>query len=69
MDNVYQNNGYKDRADYLKALAEEYGFKLRFVQEVADTLGEDEDFDALPCYLDNDAEIWREENGQFGMGA
>lgn len=66
---VYQQNGYANRAEYLKTLAEDYGLGLRFVKEVADTLGADEDFDALPCYLDNGAELWNEENGQFGMGA
>lgn len=44
---IYQDNGYQDRSDYLMGLADEYGLDEVTVLEVADLLGEDEDFDGL----------------------
>ena len=45
--NVYQKNGYKDRADYLSNIAEEHGVSSYVVSCLAEVLGEDEDFDGL----------------------
>lgn len=45
--NVYQENGYDDRADYLQAMADEYDCPLEIVLALADVLGESEDFDGL----------------------
>lgn len=47
MQNIYQENGYKNRQDYLKCLAEDCGISLYHVQTVATLLGPDEDFDGL----------------------
>lgn len=51
MSNVYIENDYENRDDYLRCLAEEYGLNLDDVKLVADTLGEEEDFDALVTTL------------------
>ena len=45
--NIYQHNGYKDRGEYLEALAETEGVPLYMVEAMAALLGEDEDFDGL----------------------
>ena len=47
MSNVYEENGYADREDYLESLAEENGLEVETVKMIADLLGEDEDFDGL----------------------
>jgi len=47
MENVYKENGYKDRKEYLETLSEEYGMDLDTIYVLADTLGEVEDFDGL----------------------
>ena len=39
-ENIYQQNGYADRDDYLICLAEDYGVPLETVQSLADVLGE-----------------------------
>jgi hypothetical protein len=56
---VYQENGYENRQDYLKCMAEDYGLPLDTVLLLADTLGPEEDFDALVCALE-DAEDYLE---------
>ena len=50
-ETAYLDNGYKSRADYLSALAEEYSPAT--VYALADLLGEGEDFDALPTMLED----------------
>ena len=47
MSNVYQENGYNDRQDYLTSLADEYGVDYEVVEELASLLGPNEDFDGL----------------------
>ena len=54
---VYQENGYKNRADYLKSMAEDYGVDLDTVLYLADVLGEREDFDGLVVALEDYAEM------------
>jgi len=49
----YIGNGYKDRADYLKCLSDDYGIDLETVLCLAEVLGENEDFDGLICTLDD----------------
>lgn len=44
---VYQENGFKDRADYIRQLAEDYGLMESMVWQLADLLGSEEDFDGL----------------------
>jgi len=45
---VYQQNGFTDRKDYLENLADEYG---DVVFDLAEILGESEDFDGLVTSL------------------
>lgn len=49
---MYKENGYTDRADYLSCLAEDYGVNPQTVQALADLLGPDEDFDGLVSSLE-----------------
>lgn len=51
MDDIYVQNGYKDRDSYLEALAEDYGVDIDTVRELAYILGETEDFDGLVTSL------------------
>jgi phosphopantetheine adenylyltransferase len=51
--NIYSENGYKDRQDYLKSLAEEFDIELSEVITIADVLGPNEDFDALVTSLED----------------
>ena len=51
--NVYQQNGYADRADYLSCLSEDYGEEK--VMLLADLLGPSEDFDGLVTMLEDTA--------------
>lgn len=44
---VYQENGYRDRAHYLKCLADDYGVPFENVITLAVMLGPNEDFDGL----------------------
>jgi hypothetical protein len=53
MSNVYIENGYKDRADYLAQLADEYGDT---VYTLASMLGANEDFDGLLTELEDYAD-------------
>ncbi|GHV55750.1 hypothetical protein AGMMS49579_19280 [Spirochaetia bacterium] len=50
---VYTQNGYKDREDYLKNLADDWGLELFAVNMVADMLGSSEDFDGLVSELED----------------
>jgi hypothetical protein len=47
MNDIYVSKGYKNRKDYLKSLAEEYGVDYSVVRTLAYTLGKNEDFDGL----------------------
>ena len=53
MKNVYVANGYKDRMDYLRHLAEDMDVDLGIVLAAADVLGPDEDFDGLITELED----------------
>ena len=48
---LYIDNGYKDRADYLRCMSDEYGVPIDVVLMAADLLGEKEDFDGLVTAL------------------
>jgi hypothetical protein len=50
---IYKQNGYEDRGEYLISLADNYDISLSEVLAIADTLGENEDFDGLITYLDD----------------
>jgi hypothetical protein len=51
--NVYQQNGYKNREDYLNCLSEDYGVPLEVVYALAEMLGEAEEFDGLVSALED----------------
>lgn len=50
---VYEENGYKNRKEYLNSLAEEYDVDTIKVFTLADLLGESEDFDGLVTSLED----------------
>ena len=52
-ENIYQENGYADRDDYLNCLSEDYGVSIEDVYSLADMLGENEDFDGLVSALED----------------
>ena len=45
--NIYKENGYESRRDYLQCIAEDYGVSQQVVFMLADVLGPNEDFDGL----------------------
>lgn len=54
--NVYRDNGYDDREDYLSCIAEDYGLSLEeVVRPLADLLGPNEDFDGLVSALEEES--------------
>ena len=56
MSNVYSENGYNDREDYLNYIAEDYGLDLeQVVRPLAELLGPSEDFDGLIDMLEDEA--------------
>lgn len=50
-ENIYQQNGYTDRDDYLNCLSEDYSVSIEDVYDLAEILGENEDFDGLVVLL------------------
>jgi len=53
MENVYTENGYKNRRDYLESLAAEHGISIDEVETISSMLGPDEDFDGLVTSLED----------------
>jgi len=53
--NIYQENGFANRRDYLENLALDYGIEKTEVFTIASLLGRDEDFDGLVSMLDDHA--------------
>jgi hypothetical protein len=53
MENVYQENGYNNRKEYLQSLSNEYDVPLNVVHELAELLGESEDFDGLVSVIED----------------
>jgi hypothetical protein len=53
--NIYQENGFANRRDYLENLALDYGMDKTEVFTIASLLGKDEDFDGLVSMLDDHA--------------
>lgn len=53
--NIYQENGFENRKEYLDHLADETGVDIETVHIMADTLGESEDFDGLVTTLEDHA--------------
>lgn len=50
---IYKENGYRDRADYLECMAEDYCLDIEVVLALADLLGPGEDFDGLVCAFED----------------
>lgn len=53
MPNIYNENGYKNRVEYLESVAADYGVDYYTVECLADILGESEDFDGLISALED----------------
>lgn len=51
--NIYQQNGFKNRRDYLTSLVEDFDVDIVKILMLADILGPDEDFDALLTHLED----------------
>lgn len=51
--NTYQENGYANRAEYLRSMSDEYGIDLATVHALANALGPQEDFDGLVVALED----------------
>lgn len=49
--NIYEENGHKNRDDYLQSVADNYGVNIYDVKNLAYMLGASEDFDGLICAL------------------
>ena len=56
MDNIYIENGYKNRRDYLENLALDIGLDREIVFSLASLLGSVEDFDGLVSSLEDYSE-------------
>ena len=56
MENLYIENGYKDRRDYLENLALDMGIERSVVFSLASLLGSIEDFDGLVSSLEDYSE-------------
>lgn len=52
-NDIYVENGYKNRVDYLKSLAEDYCVDDSVVFALASMLGRNEDFDGLVSALED----------------
>ena len=50
-ENIYRENGYADRGDYLNCLSEDYSVSIDDVYSLAEILGENKDFDGLVVLL------------------
>ncbi len=51
--NIYKENGYDSRKEYLESLAVEYEVPYNIVVELASILGPNEDFDGLVISLED----------------
>ena len=61
---VYQENGYKNRKDYLMQIGDDYGADPQTVFELANVLGPNEDFDGLVSALEDYEELRCQESAQ-----
>ena len=53
MNNIYVENGYQSRKDYLISLSEDFGLDKSIVFSIASMLGSEEDFDGLISMLED----------------
>jgi hypothetical protein len=51
--NIYTDNGYENRKDYLLMLADDYDIDIETVSAIAGLLGRSEDFDGLLTALED----------------
>ena len=52
--NVYQEQGYANRREYLETLADDFGVDIGIVEAISDGCGgENEDFDGLVAMLED----------------
>lgn len=51
--NIYKENGYENRKDYLECLASNYGVDIDTVNSLSNMLGSNEDFDGLISAIDD----------------
>ena len=58
-NNIYLQNGYDNRDDYLQCLADDYGIPLDFVHSLADML-KGEEFDGLISALEDAEDMFIE---------
>ena len=56
MPNIYEEEGYESRKDYLENLSEDYGVDYETVSCLASLLGPEEDFDGLVTTLEDMAD-------------
>lgn len=56
-NSIYEQNGFKDRIDYLKSVANDFGTDMMVVTGIAEILGENEDLDGLISTLEDLTEI------------
>lgn len=56
-DDIYTKRGYRNRTDYLRSLADDYGVDLWIITEFASMLGPNEDFDGLVAMVQDAALI------------
>lgn len=56
--NVYIENGYENRQDYLECLAADNGISIDEVLLMADLLGENEDFDGLVSMVEDFSDMY-----------
>lgn len=55
-ENIYIENGYESRDNYLECMSEDYGIDLETVLALSDVLGPEEDFDGLVIALQDASE-------------
>lgn len=53
MKNIYQENGFLNRTEYLKSLADDFGIDFITLATIASMLGADEDFDGLVTWCED----------------
>jgi hypothetical protein len=53
MNNIYIENGYQSRKDYLISLSDDFGIDKSIVFSIASMLGSEEDFDGLVSMLED----------------
>ena len=51
--NIYQENGFENRREYLEDLADNFGIDVQTVFTLASILGSNEDFDGLVTSLED----------------